>query len=76
MLKRYKDSLSDLVYLQKVDPKNTAAQREMELVKDYWRQVQIMYMNMYTEGKKSKSHEGWIYIVNSSDMKLLVISGI
>lgn len=52
MLKRYKDSLSDLVYLQKVDPKNTAAQREMELVKDYWRQVQIMYM--YTEGKKVK----------------------
>lgn len=38
MLKRYKDSLSDLVHLQKVDPKNTAAQREMELVKDYWRQ--------------------------------------
>lgn len=62
MLKRYKDSLSDLVHLQKVDPKNTAAQREMELVKDYWRQVQIMYM--YTEGKKSESlRDGYILLI-------------
>lgn len=54
MLKRYKDSLSDLVHLQKVDSKNKAAQREMELVKDYWRQVGIVYRYMYTEGKKVK----------------------
>lgn len=52
MLERYKDSLSDLVHLLKVDPKNTAAQREIEVVKDYWRKVQIMYM--YTKEKKGK----------------------
>lgn len=73
MLKRYKDSLSDLVHLLKVDPKNTAAQREIELVKDYWRKVQIMYM--YTKEKKEKTW-GMITHVNCSNMKLLVISGI
>lgn len=56
MLERYKDSLSDLVHLMKVDPKNTAAQREIEVVKDYWRKVQIMYI--YTKEKIGKSREG------------------
>lgn len=74
MLERYKDSLSDLVHLLKVDPKNTAAQREIEVVKDYWRKVQIMYI--YTKEKIGKSREGWVHIVNCSNMKLLVISGI
>lgn len=53
MLERYKDSLSDLVHLLKVDPKNTAAQREIEVVKDYWRKVQIMYI--FTKEKREKS---------------------
>ena len=39
MLERYKESLSDLVHLLKVDPKNSAAQREVDIVKDYWRKV-------------------------------------
>lgn len=52
MLERYKDSLSDLVHLLKVDPKNTAAQREIEVVKDYWRKVQIMYI--FTKEKRGK----------------------
>ncbi|XP_061185926.1 sperm-associated antigen 1-like [Saccostrea echinata] len=38
MLKKFKDSLSDLVHLLRVDNKNTAAKRELELVKDYWRE--------------------------------------
>nr|XP_022308632.1 uncharacterized protein LOC111114562 [Crassostrea virginica] len=37
MLERYKDSLSDLVHLLKVDLKNSAAQREEDIVNDYWR---------------------------------------
>lgn len=74
MLERYKDSLSDLVHLLKVDPKNTAAQREIEVVKDYWRKVQIMYI--FTKEKIGKSREGWVHIVNCSNMKLLVISWI
>jgi hypothetical protein len=39
MLKRFRDSLTDLIHLLRVDPKNGAAIREVELVKDYWRAV-------------------------------------
>ncbi|OWF49446.1 sperm-associated antigen 1-like [Mizuhopecten yessoensis] len=38
MLKKYKDSLEDLTNLLKVDPKNTAAKKEMTLVKNYYRE--------------------------------------
>ncbi|KAK3587971.1 hypothetical protein CHS0354_014488 [Potamilus streckersoni] len=38
MLQRYKESLKDLKHLLKIDPQNTAAKKEMDLVKDYWRQ--------------------------------------
>lgn len=31
---------------------------------------------MYIKEKKGKSDEGWVYIVNCLDMKLLVIFGI
>ena len=34
MLERNKGSLSDLIHLLKVDPKNSAAQREVDIVKE------------------------------------------
>ncbi|KAL3832002.1 hypothetical protein ACJMK2_023686, partial [Sinanodonta woodiana] len=38
MLQRYKESLEDLTHLLKLEPQNTAAKKEMDLVKNYWRQ--------------------------------------
>jgi len=39
MLKKNKESLEDLNHLLKVDSKNTAAKKEMEVVKGLWREV-------------------------------------
>lgn len=43
MLKTHKASLEDLNQLLKVDPKNTAAKKEMDLVKALWREVDTTY---------------------------------
>lgn len=39
MLQQYKQGIEDLNHLLKVDPKNTAAKKEMEVLKNYWRKV-------------------------------------
>ena len=39
MLSHYKESIADLTALLKMDAKNTAAKKELELVKNYWREV-------------------------------------
>lgn len=38
-MKQYKESLEDLMHLIKVDPKNAAAKKEMEVVKGFYREV-------------------------------------
>jgi len=39
MLGMYREGIEDLKHLLAVDGKNTAAQKEMEVLKDYWRKV-------------------------------------
>lgn len=41
MLEQYKTGIEDLNHLLKVDPKNTAAKKEMEVLKGYWRKVSL-----------------------------------
>lgn len=41
MLEQYKTGIEDLNHLLKVDPKNTAAKKEMEVLKGYWRKVRL-----------------------------------
>ncbi|XP_053374130.1 sperm-associated antigen 1-like [Mercenaria mercenaria] len=38
MLKTYRDGIEDLKHLLQVDPRNSAAKKEMELLKNYWRE--------------------------------------
>ncbi|KAH3871677.1 hypothetical protein DPMN_034888 [Dreissena polymorpha] len=35
-MKKHREGIEDLSHLLKVDPKNTAAKQEMEVLKNYW----------------------------------------
>jgi hypothetical protein len=37
----YREGIEDLKHLLDIDPKNSAAKKEMELMKNYWREVTI-----------------------------------
>ena len=39
MLQNYSDGIKDLKHLLDVEPKNGPAKKEMELMKNYWREV-------------------------------------
>ncbi|XP_052797101.1 sperm-associated antigen 1-like [Mya arenaria] len=58
MLKKYREGIEDLSHLLKVDPSNAAAKKEMEVLKNYWRQeLQEMKDNIEKEKKEKAKLE-------------------
>ena len=60
MLGHNREGIEDLNHLLKLDPKNTAAKKEMEVMKKLWRQVgavnrmfPLLFHHTYIKIKKS-----------------------
>lgn len=72
MLKRYRDALEDLKHLLSVDPKNTAAKKEMDVIKDYWRK-ELESMKKNIVDLKEKKEEMKNKTGDSKQRKRMVI---
>ncbi|KAL4222400.1 Sperm associated antigen 1 [Mactra antiquata] len=69
MLKRYRDSLEDLKHLLQIDGKNTAAQKEMDIVKNYWREeLEGMKKNLNNLKEKKEDTSAQINSSSSSNV--------
>ncbi|KAL5007611.1 hypothetical protein ScPMuIL_016417 [Solemya velum] len=73
MLKNYKESLEDLTVLLKLENNNSAAKKEMELVKNYWREELKTMKSQMSDKPETTKEDKKVNSKSSKQRKRIVI---